>query len=146
MNPPAQKDMWTKRYRRVKAPEPSEAQIHIAVAEHCRALIKPDVLWFHCPNGELRNKRTAAKLKAMGVLPGVGDLIFIRAAPWSFDCLPEILFLEIKRRGEKQSDSQLAFEPQAKACGAQYRVADSVDAAIEILEQGRWVRPRAKVA
>ena len=146
MNDPAQKDMWTRRYRRVKAPEPSETQIHIAVVEHCRRLIKPDVLFFHCPNGEHRNKRTAAKLKAMGVLPGVADLIFIRAAPWSFDCTPDILFLELKRKGQKQSDNQLAFEPRAKACGAQYRVADSVDAAIDILEHGRWVRQRSKVA
>lgn len=130
----------------MRAPEASELQIHIAVVEHCRRLIKPDVLFFHCPNGEHRNKRTAAKLKAMGVLPGVADLIFIRAAPWSFDCVPDILFLEMKRRGEKQSDSQLAFEQRAKACGAQYRVADSVGAAIDILEHGRWVRPRAKVA
>lgn len=146
MGAPVQKDIFTKRYRRVKAPEPSELQIHVAVVEHCRRLIKPGVLFFHCPNGEFRNKRTAAKLKAMGVLPGVADLIFIRAAPWSFDCAPDILFLELKRKGEKQSDNQLAFEQRVKACGAQYRVADSVDVAIEILEHGRWVRPRAKVA
>ena len=146
MNAPSQKDIFTKRYRRVKAPEASELQIHISVVDHCRKLIKPNVVWFHCPNGEHRNNRTAAKLKAMGVRPGVADLIFIRRAPWSADCLPDVLFLELKRRGQKQSDSQLAFEPDAKACGAQYRVADSVDVAIDILERGGWIMPLAKVA
>ena len=146
MNAPAQKDMWTRRYRRVKAPEPSETQIHIAVVEHCRRLIKPDVLFFHCPNGEHRNKRTAAKLKAMGVRPGVADLVFIRRAPWSLDCLPEVLFLEMKRRGGKQSDTQRSFEVDAKMIGAQYRVADSVEAAVAILEHGGWILQRAKTS
>ncbi len=146
MNAPAQKDIFTKRFRRVKAPEPSELQIHIALVEYCRRMLNPNVLWFHVPNGEMRNKRTAAKLKAMGVRPGVADLVFIRRAPWSLDCLPEVLFLELKRRGMKQSDSQRAFEPDAKACGAQYHVADSVDAAIGILEHGGWVMQREKVA
>lgn len=145
MNAPSQKDIFTKRYRRVKAPEASELQIHISVVDYCKRLAKPNVLWFHCPNGEYRNKRTAAKLKAMGVRPGVADLIFVRRAPWSEDCLPDILFLELKRRSKTQSDNQIIFEAHAKSCGAQYRVADSVDAAIEILEYGGWIMPLARV-
>lgn len=33
---------------------------------------------FHCPNGGLRNKREASRLKLMGVKPGVPDLISLR--------------------------------------------------------------------
>jgi len=34
-------------------------------------------LFFHCPNGGKRNAKEAAKLKGMGVLPGVPDLLLI---------------------------------------------------------------------
>lgn len=61
----------------------------------------------HVPNGGLRNKAVAAKLKAEGVKSGVPDI-----------CLPvprtghHGLYFEMKRRGEKESDEQkrwLAF-------------------------------------
>lgn len=36
----------------------------------------PELYWmFHCPNGGKRDKATAAKLKMMGVKPGVPDII-----------------------------------------------------------------------
>ena len=38
--------------------------------------LRPDVIMRHVPNGEHRDPRTAAKLKAMGVLPGSADLEF----------------------------------------------------------------------
>jgi len=53
-------------------------------ADHQRALFRwvelaqrriPELRWlFHCPNGEARDKRTGAQLKAMGVRRGVPDL------------------------------------------------------------------------
>lgn len=40
-----------------------------------RALM-PELSWlYHTPNGKKRDKLTAARLKAMGVVPGVPDLI-----------------------------------------------------------------------
>lgn len=58
---------------------------------------------FHCPNGEKRDIRTANKLMAMGVKPGVPDLIFI---------LPraKILWVELKLTGGKLSKSQQKFK------------------------------------
>jgi len=39
------------------------------------------VLWCHVPNGELRNPRVGAKLKAMGVRRGVPDILIFNTPP-----------------------------------------------------------------
>ena len=41
-----------------------------------RWCVRPDVIFRHYPAGEHRDPRTAAKLKAMGVLAGSADLEF----------------------------------------------------------------------
>jgi hypothetical protein len=103
-------------------------------------------VYFHCPNGELRDKATAAKLKAMGVRPGVADLIFIwgeLVAVPNLMILPRVLFLELKRRGEKQSPTQKLFEAECKRVGCDYAVADNIDDAVSILQHFH-ILPRPK--
>lgn len=78
-----------------------------------------DILLFAIPNGGLRNKVTAAKLKKEGVKPGVADL---------FLCLPNGiyhgLFIEMKReKGGRQADSQKAFQAAVEEQGYCYVVA-----------------------
>ena len=56
----------------------TEAQLH----QQCVLWLHNELphlrgLWWHTPNGEFRDKKTAAKLAGMGVLPGVPDFIFI---------------------------------------------------------------------
>jgi hypothetical protein len=65
----------------------------------------------------------------MGVLPGVADLIFVfpNAAP--------LLFLELKRRNEKPSPSQIAFAMLMRKSGHHYELADDIDAAVAILQR-----------
>src|SRR5215831_5961543 len=108
-----QRDMFTRRYRKIPAVAPSELQFQISLVEQCRWRLRDDVLMFHCPNGEHRDKRTAAKLKAMGVLPGVADLIFMWPE-WLISAgqgLQQtcILFLELKAHGRKPSAAQMGF-------------------------------------
>ena len=55
----------------------SEHLLQIATADYLRHALPPSALFFHVPNGELRTKRTASKLKAYGVMPGVPDIIVI---------------------------------------------------------------------
>lgn len=57
---------------------------------------------FHCPNGEKRDMRTANKLLAMGVKPGVPDLIFILPAG-------KILWVELKLKTGTLSAPQKKF-------------------------------------
>ena len=52
----------------------SEDNFQKAVARYLDA---KGVLWFHCPNGGSRNVAEAAKLKAMGVMAGIPDILIL---------------------------------------------------------------------
>jgi hypothetical protein len=132
----SQRDLFTKRWRRAAPPDPSELAIQIALADRLRLQAHRDVIWFHCPNGELRDARTAAKLRAMGTLAGVPDLTFIqRITVLDGEVIvPRILFLELKARGRKPTADQIAFAKRAEACGCTWKCADTVDEAVTILE------------
>lgn len=135
MTIPQQKDIFTKRWRRVQALDPKESQIQISLIAELKIRIRPGVMYFHVPNGEERNKAIAAKLKAMGTLPGVADLIFI----WMTDRI-HILFLELKRRDKKLSPDQYGFCLKIREAGAIYDMADSVAGAIDILQRHGLLR------
>jgi hypothetical protein len=130
-----QRDLFTRRYRTVRALEPSELQLQISLVEWCRWKLRPDVLFWHCPNGEQRDKRTAAKLKAMGVLPGVADLQFMWGRKSdSGKTIPALLFLELKAPGRKPSAEQCGFGLAVRCIGASYHVVDDVDDAMRIID------------
>jgi hypothetical protein len=123
----SQRDLFTRRWRQVAAPDPSELQIQIALVDRLRLLAHRDVLWWHTPNGELRDARTAAKLKAMGTLAGVPDLTFIAPGP-------RVVFLEVKARGRLATPEQLAFAQRAETAGCVWECVDTVDEAVTVLE------------
>lgn len=62
----------------------------------------PRALVFAVPNGEHRNKITAAKLKGQGVLAGAPDLVIAHDGV--------IAFIEVKRSKGRQSPAQIAFQ------------------------------------
>jgi hypothetical protein len=127
-----QRDLFTKRYRKVEAPQPSELQIQIALIERLGWMCLPDCVYFHVPNGELRDKRAAAKLKAMGELPGVSDIEFIYNDQAG---RLHVLFLELKARGRRPSDDQQIFGRRVSRLGCAFECADSIDQAVEILQR-----------
>lgn len=53
---------------------------HIAIFEFLEQMV-PQGIWFHPANGEKRDKRTAAKLKRMGVRAGIGDIVGLLPMP-----------------------------------------------------------------
>jgi hypothetical protein len=95
--------------------------IHIPVVAELRRWIKPEWRFFHCPNGELRSPHVAAKLKAMGVLPGMPDLVLM--APGLG--ITNDYFLEFKLPGKTLSDVQEDFRMWAVRRGSPYVVAYS---------------------
>jgi hypothetical protein len=108
-------------------PEPSELQIQIALVARLRLQCRPGIIWWHTPNGEWRDDKTAAKLKAMGTRPGVADLQFV------FACPAPTLFLELKARGRKLTEAQEMFRDQMRGAGHAYEWADNIDDAVRIL-------------
>jgi hypothetical protein len=131
MTAPVQNELFKRRGRRPASvlPEPSELQIHIALIAQLRVTCRPGIAYWHTPNGEQRDKRHAAKLKAMGTLPGVSDLIFVFP-----EALP-LLCLELKARGRGLTDDQKVFRDLMRACGHRYEWTDSLDDAVRILRQ-----------
>lgn len=81
---------------------------------------------FAIPNGGHRNKATAAKLKAEGVLSGVPDLF-----------IPEFnLWVEMKRqKGGRLSDSQKEMRTYLMSCGHDFMMCQGFeDAKAQISE------------
>ncbi|GGH14590.1 hypothetical protein GCM10007036_14010 [Alsobacter metallidurans] len=58
-------------------PRANEDAIQIAIVTYLRMVLPRVAKVFHVPNGGKRNKSEAAKLKAMGVLPGVPDILIM---------------------------------------------------------------------
>lgn len=77
--------------------------------------------YFAIPNGQKRDIRIAAKLKAEGVKAGVAD-IFIYRANNQFHGI----FLELKVGANKQQKTQKEFQKFAEAEGYAYWVCYSV--------------------
>jgi hypothetical protein len=133
-----QKDLFTRRWRKQAGPQKEVTSLHIPLVAMLRWCIRPDVIWRHVPNGEHRDPRTAAKLKAMGVLAGGADLEFFYHGP-------RILFLELKLPGRKLSDTQAGFALAMKLLGAEYFVVTSIDEAIAIVGERGLIRSNVEV-
>jgi hypothetical protein len=106
--------------------ECSEFAVQSSLVDALRNFAAPDCLWLHIGNGERRDVITGSRLKRMGVRPGAADLLFVRSgAP--------PLFMELKTSRGVQSETQRAFEAQAITAGAEYMIARSLDAALDVL-------------
>jgi hypothetical protein len=140
-----QRDLFTRRWRAQVQPQ-KESTFQIQLISILRWCIRPDVIWRHVPNGEHRDPRTAAKLKAMGTLPGSADLEF----HWcEVDQLERkhrrVLHLELKVGNRQRTDSQIAFALAMRLLGDEYEVARSIDQAIAILGERGLLRSDVEV-
>ena len=77
---------------------------------------------FAVPNGGLRSKVEAGKLKAEGTTAGVSDLILLRS-----NRLHGALCIEMKTEDGKQTDAQKAWQKETEANGNKYVVCRSLD-------------------
>ncbi len=113
-----------------------EEDWQIALVEHLRWRIVPGVLFWHTPNGGKRSKTSAARLKAMGALAGVHDLIFLSPGP-------KVFTLECKFGRNKMTDEQEAFAMNIERIGGEWACAWSIDQALTILEAVGIIKPEA---
>lgn len=63
---------------------------------------RPGVLGWHVPNGGRRSPREGARLKKMGVVPGVADYHFL-------DARGRFFALEYKTEYGRETEAQMAF-------------------------------------
>ena len=119
----------------IRSSRREEDNLQKAVVNHLLVRAYDEVIWWHTPNGEKRDKRTGAKLKAMGVKPGIPDLLFFHCA--------RLFFIELKKtdgkgrlsKAQKERIAELEFQ------GAIGIVSSSLDEVLEFCEDNGLIRP-----
>lgn len=128
--------LYSKPRRRKLGPE---AQLQCAVVQYLQLAGVPGLLFFSVPNEQKCSVQRGAMLKKMGRLAGVSDLVvMIPKGRWGF----ATLFLELKARGEKATESQNDFQMAVSNLGppAVYKLADNIDDALRILKDCGAIR------
>jgi hypothetical protein len=152
-----QRDLFSRRYRTVIAPRVRESALQIQLVSMLRWCLRPDVLFWHTPNGEQRDPRTAAKLKAMGVLPGVSDLQFhwCELDAFAHNLPPDhrggankirrVLHMELKADAGRQTEAQASFALAMRLLGDEYHIVRNIDEALELLRERGLLRSDVKI-
>jgi hypothetical protein len=108
----------------------------MSVAKVLRDHALPQWQWTHIPSGELRDIRTAVKLKRMGTKPGWPDFVLIPPSG-------QLHCLEVKRIGETLSDVQEDFRLWCISHGVPHSVVFTFDQALAALDA--WACLRIKI-
>lgn len=118
-----------------KDPVQSEAQLHRAAARYLSLALGRGVVWSTVGHGAAlgataRDRAVrGARLKAMGVRPGVADIY----VAWRGGTL----WIELKSARGCQSPDQVEFQKSVEAIGHRYRVARSLnEVTAALLEAG----------
>ena len=97
----------------------AEARLQAAIVAWVRASV-PDTLVFAVPNGGLRSKAEAARLRWTGVLAGVPDLVVVAR-------VGRVHFLEVKTSTGRLSDEQRGIFDRLVALGAPRAIVRSLE-------------------
>jgi hypothetical protein len=110
-----------------------EEVIHKAVVEHLRQRGNPEAVWFHVPNGSKASPQYRRKLAALGLRPGVSDLVFLHNG--------EAFALELKRSSRGVvSEHQNNFLSDWRSAGGHGVVAEGLDEALAICKVWGLIR------
>ena len=122
------KTLKSKLPKKSKLPALSENQIHSQIAQLLARALPVKVMWWHTPNGEARTAATGAKLKRMGVKPGVPDFLLYDRATGFLHCI------EVKADSGYLSDAQKGWmDLFTSSPTGRYAVARSMGEALNIL-------------
>lgn len=124
---------------------PPELEVHFMIADALSYGIEPGWFWWHTPNGgervafiNAKGKRVspeAARLKRMGVKPGISD--FLLLSPTG-----DLHALELKREGKIPTVDQLYFLRIVDRSGGQAAWVDNFDDAMSVLKNWGALRIR----
>ena len=118
-------------YSRTRKDNP-EARLQKVILQHLKIAGVPDLIYFHPANEGRRSVVTGANLKALGMLPGVADLVIIKDG--------RAFFMEVKSQTGRLSDAQKEFAVAAVKAGAEWAVVHSIAEAITILRDWQVIR------
>lgn len=104
----------------------NEEAIQRAVFLHLAARAAPGLIAWHTPNGGTRSKATAARLKGMGTLAGIPDILALYN--------DRLYALELKDGRGRRSETQVAIMARLEAAGAIVATAHGLDGALRTLE------------
>jgi hypothetical protein len=104
----------------------SEDAIQRAVFEHLAIRGARGVFAFHPANGGYRRPVEAARLKGLGVRPGVPDVIAFHRG--------QVYAIELKTEGGRATDTQRQAIEDIRAAGGHAQVCHGLDQALAILE------------
>jgi VRR-NUC domain len=114
----------------------AESRQQAAVVEWIR-LVAPQCVVFAVPNGGLRTKAEAARLKWTGALAGVADLVIIDEHGLAY-------FLEMKSPDGRLSESQQQFRDLCRQRNWPYEICHTVTEAAAIFAKWRIPTREAK--
>jgi len=111
----------------VKKPDEFQIQRALCIWLDTPGVLRPNVVYWHTPNGGARSPIEGKRFKEIGVKAGVHDLLFLAEG--------RLYGLEMKAEGGILSPAQIAMHPRLLAAGlAGSAVADSLAMAKD------WVR------
>jgi hypothetical protein len=116
----ASRDLFGRPLKRKPRDSNAEARRQAAIVAYVRQVVEPPTRIWHVPNGGLRDKAVAAKLKWMGVLAGVLDLTVVGPGG-------KVAFWEVKEPGLSLSDEQLEMIEALTAMGYRCAVVWSIE-------------------
>jgi hypothetical protein len=121
----------------------AEDQMQAAIIQHIELRKMPGLLYWHTPNSsKMGGKRTAQgvplaaiRLKKLGLLPGVSDLLFLFEG--------HFYALELKSKSQQPTETQYAYIYAVNAAGGTAFWTDNLDIALLVLETWGLIRPNA---
>jgi hypothetical protein len=115
----------------------TEAQLQRLIFEHVRARGAPRTFLFHPMNGGIHQiGRRAGINSAIGVIPGVPDLIGVREG--------RFYALELKTENGRLADEQQGVLIRLRDAGATAMHTHGLNQALEMLERWEFLRGRAQ--
>jgi len=111
-----------------------EDDLQMATADFCHAALLSEVMFWHTPNGGRRDRREAARLQRMGVLPGVADWTFIWPEQIAGLVFPVIGFIELKSETGRLSAPQKMFAKKCDILGAKWAECRSLEGFVVTLK------------
>lgn len=114
-----------------------EQLLHRAAAQFLDLALPDGAIWFHCPNGGFRRPKEAAILTALGVRPGIPDLLILYRG--------RLIGIELKARtGRGLTPAQKNMHQRLTLAGAMVTTVTTLDELSAFLNM--LIPMRARVA